>query len=171
VVRPNQPFKLPAERPTGEGEVARWGQRAADQIREALSQNDTRRLTEIADALAQADWIKDQFDNIIAAQDPPRSLDELIEAAQEPGRRRFGYDDHHIIEQGPQNEDVLREIINAPYNIARIPRYKHWQINKYYGEPQEESGGLTPREYLKNKSVQERYAFGLGVLRKFGVLK
>ncbi|HKW53862.1 MAG TPA: hypothetical protein VJO12_09230 [Stellaceae bacterium] len=169
--RPDQPFKLPAERPTGEGEVAQWGQHAADEIREALARNDTRRLVEIADALAQADWIKDQLDNIIAAQDPPRSLDELIDAAQEPGRRRFGYDNHHIIEQGPQNEDVSREIINAPYNIARIPRYKHWEITEYYRWPREETGGVSPRLYLKGKSPAERYQFGLGVLRKFGVLQ
>lgn len=169
--RPAQRFKLPAERPTGEGEVAQWGQRAADQIREALAHNDTRRLVEIADALAQADWIRDQLDNIVAAQDPPRSLDELIDAAQEPGRRRFGYDNHHIIEQGAQNEEVPQEIINAPYNIARIPRYKHWQITEYYRGPQKDTGGVSPREYLKGKTPAERYQFGLGVLRKFGVLQ
>ncbi len=166
----DQPFTLPVERPTGEGEVAQWGQRAADKICEALKNNDTKRLTEIADALAHADWIKEQLDNIIAAQDPPRSLDELIEAAQEGGRR-FGYDNHHIIEQGPQNGDVPPNVIDAPYNLARIPRYKHWQINKYYGQPQSECEGLTPREYLKGKSVEQRYQFGLAVLRKFGVLK
>ena len=119
--RPDQPFKLPPERPTGEGEVARWGQRAANEIREALAHNDTRRLIEITDALAQADWIKDQLDNIVAAQDPPRSLDELIDAAQEPGRRRFGYDDHHIIEQGAQNEDVSARLSTTRTTLRAFP--------------------------------------------------
>ena len=155
----DQPFTLPIERPTGEGEVAQWGQRAADAIRDALANNDTKRLIEIADALAHADWIKEQLDNIIAAQDPPRSLDELTEAAQEKGRR-FGYDNHHIIEQGPQNGDLSRDVIEAPYNIVRIPRYKHWQINDYYRNEQKECDGLTPREYLKGKSLKERYQFG-----------
>lgn len=120
--------------------------------------------------MAQADWIKDQLDNIVAAQDPPRSLEELIEAAQEPGRR-FGYDNHHIIEQGKQNNDISRDVIDAPYNIVRIPRYKHWQINDYYGRPQRESEGMSPGEYLKGKGPEERYQFGLGILRKFGVLQ
>ena len=158
------------ERPPGEGAVAQWGQRAADEIRKALANNDTKRLAEIADALAHAEWIKGQLDNIIAAQDSPRILDDLIEGAQEKGPRQ-GYDNHHIIEQGPQNGDVPPDIIEAPHNVVRIPRYRHWQINKYYSQPQEECGGLTPRDYLRSKSVQERYAFGLGVLRKFGVLK
>lgn len=113
-----QPFKLPIERPTGEGEVARWGQKAADEIREALANNDTHRLTEIEDALAHADWIKPQLDNIIAAQDPPRSLDDLIEAAQEKGRR-FGYDNHHIIEQGPQNS-VCRAMSSTLHTTSYV---------------------------------------------------
>jgi len=166
----DQPFTLPVERPPGDGAVAQWGQRAADEIRKALANNDTKRLAEIADALAHAEWIKGQLDNIIAAQDSPRILDDLIEGAQEKGPRQ-GYDNHHIIEQGPQNGDVPPDIIEAPHNVVRIPRYRHWQINKYYRQPQEECGGLTPRDYLRSKSVQERYAFGLGVLRKFGVLK
>jgi hypothetical protein len=116
----DQPFTLPVERPTGEGEVAQWGQHTADKIRDALKNNDTKKLAEIADALAHADWIKDQLDNIIAAEDPPQSLDELIEAAQESGRR-FGYDNHHIIEQGPQNKDVSRDVIDARTTLLVFP--------------------------------------------------
>ena len=37
--------------------------------------------------------------------------------------------------------------------------------------PQKETGGVSPREYLKGKTPAERYQFGLGVLRKFGVLQ
>lgn len=30
---------------------------------------------------------------------------------------------------------------------------------------------MTPREYMKGKTWEERYQFGLYVLRKFGVLE
>jgi hypothetical protein len=79
----SEPFELPAERPTGKGAVARWGRRVADEIHDAIERGDADRLAEIADALSRADWIKDQLDNIVAAQDPPRSLDDLIDAAQD----------------------------------------------------------------------------------------
>jgi len=69
----DQPFTLPIERPTGEGEIAQWGQYAAGKIREALANNDTKRLTEIADALAHADWIKEQLDNIRAIEESLRA--------------------------------------------------------------------------------------------------
>jgi hypothetical protein len=166
----SEPFELPAERPTGKGAVARWGRRVADEIHDAIERGDADRLAEIADALSRADWIKDQLDNIVAAQDPPRSLDDLIDAAQDKGPRP-GYDDHHIIEQGPQNSDLPEEVVEARNNIVRIPRYKHWQINEYYQARREDLGWQTPREYLKGKSTEERYQFGLRVLRDVGVLK
>jgi hypothetical protein len=82
-----------------------------------------------------------------------------------------GRDDHHIIEHGDQNNDIPRELIDGKQNIVRIPRYKHWEINAIYQTPCQELGGKTPREYLQGKSAEERYQFGLKVLRKVGVLK
>jgi hypothetical protein len=62
-------------------------------------------------------------------------------------------------------------VVEARNNIVRIPRYKHWQINEYYQARREDLGWQTPREYLKGKSTEERYQFGLRVLRDVGVLK
>jgi hypothetical protein len=35
----------------------------------------------------------------------------------------------------------------------------------------EKGDEMTPREYIRGKSWEERYEFGLDVLRRFGVLK
>jgi hypothetical protein len=61
--------------------------------------------------------------------------------------------------------------LQSPENIALVPKYEHWQITNYYQMPQEETGWIPPREYLRGKSFEERYQFGLRVLRKFKVLK
>jgi hypothetical protein len=55
-------------------------------------------------------------------------------------------------------------------------RLKHWEINEWLDTPNgqyenENDIELTPRQYLKGKSWEERYSFGLKVMRNFGVLK
>jgi hypothetical protein len=100
--------------------------------------------------LAKAPWLEGQIENIIADQDPPRDLDELIDRAR--GGAVPGYDRHHIVEQGPQNGDLSQQQLQSPENIALVPKYKHWRITEYYQKPQEELGGLSPREFLRDKS-------------------
>ena len=69
-----------------------------------------------------------------------------------------------------------RDKVSSPDNVVRIPTLKHWEINGWLGTPNEEFGDargnkLTPRQYMRGKSWEERYQFGLKVLRDFGVLK
>jgi hypothetical protein len=52
-----------------------------------------------------------------------------------------------------------------------IPRYRHWQINSWFQTPDKNFDGLTPRQYLQNKSWDERRYMGLKALRDVGVLK
>jgi hypothetical protein len=61
--------------------------------------------------------------------------------------------------------------VSSSDNIVSIPAVKHWQLNGWYQQPLEEFGGLSPREYLKGKSLGERRQVGLVGLRKVGVLK
>jgi hypothetical protein len=108
------------------------------------------------------------------AQGAPYDLESLIDSAK--GDSQPGYQDHHVVEQGPQNNDLKpeeKERIDDPENIVRIPYYVHQQITNYYRNPIEKApfNGQTPREYLKGKSYDDRYKFGLGVLREFGVIK
>jgi len=54
---------------------------------------------------------------------------------------------------------------------VRIPTIKHWELNRWYEKRPPEYGGLTRRQYLKDKSLEERRQVGLEGLRKIGVLK
>jgi hypothetical protein len=164
-----EPLNIPRERPDEEKAESVWGRKISDAIRQALEKGNIKRVAEISQQLAEAPWLDRQVENIIADQDPPRELGELIE------RARYGtapgYNRHHIVEKGDHNKDLSQEDIQSPENIALVPTYRHWKITNYYQMPQEETDWIPPREYLRGKSFDEQYQFGLGVLRKFGVLK
>jgi hypothetical protein len=61
--------------------------------------------------------------------------------------------------------------MQADDNIVRIPSYAHRDITAYYQTKQKALDGMTPREYLRGKSYEERYSYGVKVLRDFGVLR
>lgn len=54
---------------------------------------------------------------------------------------------------------------------VRIPTLKHLEVNAWYSRPNEEFGGISPRDYLRDKDFDEQRRIGLNVLRKAGVLK
>jgi hypothetical protein len=108
-------------------------------------------------------------DRIIAYLDEPKFLDELRRAAGEP---KPGYEIHHIVEQTPARLDgFTAERIQGWRNLVRIPTYRHWQITGWYATRNEEFGGMSPRDYLRGQTWEERFRVGLGALRKFEVLK
>jgi len=87
-----------------------------------------------------------------------------------------GYDRHHVVERWAEDDGMPRSKIYTPDNEVPIPKIAHWEINRWLGKPNDnfkdaEGRKLTPREYLRGKTWEERYDFGLDVLRKFGVLK
>ncbi len=61
-------------------------------------------------------------------------------------------------------------MIDAPENLVRISTFVHWEINAWYSTPNENFGGLSPRDYLRSKSWDERWQVGMDALRMFGVL-
>ena len=102
--------------------------------------------------------------------DPPQSLEDLQRAAQSPPE--LGYDDHHIVEQATAAADGSEDaLIAAPENLARISTVKHWHLNRWYETPNRYFSDMTPRQYLKGKSWDERYRVGLDGLRDAGVLQ
>lgn len=153
----NPPGLLPPEKPTGRGALSEALRRIA-----AIS---AERLAMLAGA---SPWVTAYMPLIRAAQDPPKSLSELQDAVANPG---WGYDIHHIVEQSAARRDGYGEDeINARHNLVRIPTVKHWEINSWYSSRSDMFGGRTPREYLSDKSWQERYEFGLDQLKEKGVL-
>jgi hypothetical protein len=102
--------------------------------------------------------------------DPPKALEDL--------QRNIGtgYDGHHIVERWGRKDGIPQEKIESPDNVVLIPKLKHWEINSWLSRPNNEyrnpkGDPISPREYMAGKSWEERYEFGLKVLRDFGVLK
>lgn len=165
----DEPLEIPKERPDEKQAESVWGRRVSDAMRRALEKGDLKTAADLARQLAEAPWLEGQIENILADQDPPSELDELVDRAR-PGPLP-GYNRHHIVEQGRQNDDLSQEQLQSPENIVLVPTYKHWQITNYYQTRQDQLGGLSPREFLRGKTFQERYEYGLKVLRMFGVLR
>ena len=106
---------------------------------------------------------------IEAYRDPPKSLEELQRGAYSPAP---GYDIHHIVEQTPAADDGFSEsTIDAPENLVRISRMKHWEITAWYATKNKAYENMPPREYLRGRSWAVRKQVGLEALIAHGVLK
>lgn len=80
-----------------------------------------------------------------------------------------GYDIHHVVEKTPaRNEGFPQELIEG---LVRVPTLKHWQITGWYSRINEDYGYQAPRDYLRNKSWEERVKVGRRALIQHGVLK
>jgi hypothetical protein len=64
-----------------------------------------------------------------------------------------------------------KERVDSGDNLVRIPTYRHWLINAWYQTPNPSFDWLSPREYLRGKSWEERRRIGLDALIALKVLK
>jgi hypothetical protein len=114
-------------------------------------------------------WLYEYDAEIVADLDPPKSLEELQQAVATP---KAGYQRHHIVEQTPAEQaGYPRSRIDDPDNLVLIPARKHREITSWFQTNQKELGGMSPRDYLRNKSWDERRRIGLGAMIDHGVLK
>jgi hypothetical protein len=121
-------------------------------------------------ATERATWLRDYEAEINAYLDPPKSLEELQQAAASGSRP--GYQIHHIVEQKSARDDKFPEaMIDAPENLVRIPTYRHQEINGWFGRLNKDFGLTPPREYLRGKGWDERLKLGIRALIEHGVLK
>ncbi len=122
-------------------------------------------------ALAAVVWIADKYlPYIITFQDPPKTLEELQQAASAP--KSEYYNDHHLVEKKAAADDgFLPSMIDGPENVVRIPTLKHWLITGWYQTRNPDFGDLSPRQYLRGKSWDERVRVGKQALILFGVMK
>ena len=80
-------------------------------------------ILDLFEAARPGSWVHEHFARIESYLDQPRSLEELQRLVAKPD---FGYDIHHIVEQGPARQDGFPEImIHGRENRVRIPTYKH----------------------------------------------
>jgi hypothetical protein len=115
------------------------------------------------------EWLKDRQDLIAAYRDEPKTLEELQRAVQGP---KPGYDIHHIVEQtAAERFGFTRSQANDPENLVRVPRLRHYEITGWYMDRNADFGNLSPRDYLSDKSWDERRRIGLDALVRFKVLK
>jgi hypothetical protein len=174
---PDKPYELPA--PTSRSDSYKAGD-VATRLKEAIENGWSDAAQQIADVADLAHRVKNQISNIIAdvdfAQGAPYDLQTLIDNSK--GDSQAGYQDHHIVpaqrgteDKGLSPEDEKR--LESSENFVRIPYYVHQQITNYYKEPIKEPPfkGESPIDYLQDKNFDDRYQFGLGVLREFGVIK
>jgi hypothetical protein len=121
-------------------------------------------------AVEAAYWAYKAYPYIRSYFDPPQTLEELRQ------NEKPGYDDHHVVERWSKKDGIPESKIEAPDNIVPIPTLKHWQINSWLGRSNsayknDQGEVISPRESMRRKNWEERYEFGLKVLRDFGVLK
>jgi hypothetical protein len=120
-------------------------------------------------ALNEVEWIKEKVAEIETYRDPARTMQELQDAVDEP---RPGTEIHHIAERtAAERWGFPRSEIESRENLVRIPTLKHYDITGWYSRPNEKFGGLSPREYLADKSLEERTRVGREVLILYEVLK
>ncbi|HEY1983332.1 MAG TPA: hypothetical protein VGH13_24890 [Xanthobacteraceae bacterium] len=138
---------------------------------EEASLVDKRAATLFFIALMGAAWVAEKYlPYIITYQDPPRSLQELQQAALLPTSQY--YNDHHLVEKKAAADDGFpASMIDGPENIVRIPTLKHWLITGWYQIPNGSFDDVSPREYLRGRSWEDRVRVGTQALIRFGVMK
>ncbi len=114
-------------------------------------------------------WLKEQAPLVRSYLDEPRPLSDLRARAR---LKIDGYDRHHIVEQDAARADGYpRSRIDAPDNLVLVPRIRHYLINGWFGRPNEDFGGLSPRDFLRGRSWEERHRIGVLALRLHGVME
>ncbi len=115
-------------------------------------------------------WLKSYLPYIQAYLDAPKTWEELQQNAG------TGYDIHHVVQRESEKDGVPRSMIYGPQNEVPIPTLKHWEINAWLNEPNDDfrdaaGNAISPRQYLRGNSWDERWRVGIRALIKFGVLK
>ncbi|HLH11864.1 MAG TPA: hypothetical protein VKV77_08300 [Methylovirgula sp.] len=121
-------------------------------------------------ALNASEWaVKQCWPYIEAYFTRPKTLEELQRDAK---TKLPGYDIHHRVEKDQaRKEGYPKSMWDGPQNKVRVPTLKHWEITGWYMTKNNKYGGLSPRDYLRGKSWDEKVRVGLEALRRFGVLK
>jgi hypothetical protein len=163
--------RLPRKRPRDIKERNRGARVLARFILKQIRKEKLGRLIgPILDALETADWLRYDYSEPLQTYiDPPKTLGELQRAVFSP---RPGTQVHHVVEQTPAaQEGYPRSAIDASDNLVRIPTFKHEEISAWYSRANSRFGSLTPRDYLRGKSWNERRRVGIDALIEFEVLR
>lgn len=165
---PLEPPEVPQQMPATRDDRMGFVRAAAEWVR--IAGRHTPLVGAYFESLDQVEEINRLTAIIKTANDPPASLEEL-QARVRPSSEA-GYHDHHNVNQHEENRRKFGDAqIDSPENLVRIPILRHLDINGWFSRPNDEFGGLSPRDYLRDKDWDEQAAVGLRALRKFKVLK
>jgi hypothetical protein len=78
---------------------------------------------------------------------------------------------HHIIEQHAGNlKRFGAEALHNTENVIKVETKLHKEISAFYSSKQPDTGSMVVREWLRTQSYEQQRAYGLKVLRDFGVI-
>ncbi len=174
-----EPPKIPAEAPQTEHEIWNFAKTAAIWLAKAglrpalevgLEATLGGPVGDFLLAMEAAYWLYRALPYIYSYLDPPKTWEELQQ------NRGPGYDEHHVVERWSEQDGISSSAIYSSGNEVPIPTLKHWEINGWLDSLNEDfkdadGDNMSPREYLKGKSWEERWRIGIYALTKFGVLK
>jgi hypothetical protein len=174
----DDPPEIPKQKPSNESQIwdlvkaaARWlGRAGLRRVLEiGLEATVGGPVEDLLLAMVGAYWLSGYLPYVQAYLDAPKTWDELQQNAG------TGYDVHHVVERWSENDGIPPGMIYSSENEVPIPTLKHWEINAWLDEPNSQftdaaGNEMSPRQYMKGKSWDERRRIGIQALIKFGVL-
>jgi hypothetical protein len=163
-----EPPEIPPQPPVTKQAINDFLKAAAYWLAEALLVDEPAGALYLT-GLRATEWLADNYlPYIIAYLDGPKTLAEL----QQDLSSQLGYNIHHIVEWKSAKDDGFPEsMYDAPENLVRMPTLTHWLITGWYMTKNDEFGGVSPRDYLRGKSWDERVRVGKIALILYGVLE
>lgn len=170
---------IPAERPATAKDRYAVVRRTAEWLRRAAALGALAapepRVKAILLTIEGTAWLVEYLPEIRSYYlDGPKSLQELQDAVDDP---QPGYEIHHIVEgqygsiNPGRNSVRFGERLESRENLVRIPKWSHIDINSWYSRRNPQFGGISPRDYLRERSWEEQYSIGVRTLRDAGALE
>ncbi|HKT18964.1 MAG TPA: hypothetical protein VJR47_13040 [Stellaceae bacterium] len=122
---------------------------------------------------AESDLRASLDDEEFSSFDAFKKLSPAIEALLKRfGSAGSGNDWHHIVEQGGVNtKNIPPELLHSTRNVWKVPELLHEVVNGEYSKQSKEDPSKTVRAWLRTKSFDEQYEYGIKTLKDLGILK
>jgi hypothetical protein len=160
---------IPAERPINPAQATEVTKNSARWLQEAKKSGASTQARSFIGKLMDTEWLRGSLPRIASYLEEPKTLQELEGDVSSP---RAGFEVHHRAERTSALRDGYpRSVVNGRGNLVLIPTLRHWEVTGWYMKSNRDFGGLTPREYLRGKSWEERQRIGNQAMKLHGILK
>ncbi len=159
--------EIPKEKPSTEQAINAFLKAAAYWVFDAMLAGEP--VGDFILALEAVAWLHQYLPLIRAYLEPPKTWQELQQNALSS---KPGNDIHHPVERTSARQDGFPwTLVDAAANRLSISRLRHWLLNGWYSTRNEDFGAVSPRDYLRRKSWQERLRIGRDAMIQFKILK